>query len=52
MAQFEFNPASVVGRHYKEGMLPYGGRANCKGIITYAVSREQFDEKMRRLDSI
>ncbi len=52
MAQPEFDPASAIGQHYEKGMLPYGGRVNCKGMITYAVSREQFDEKMRRLDSI
>lgn len=52
MAQPEFDPASTVGQHYEKGMLPYGGRVNCKGVITYAVSREQFYEKMRRLDSI
>lgn len=52
MAQLEFNPASVIGQHYEKGMLPYGGRVNCKGMITYAVSREQFDDKMRRLGSI
>ena len=52
MTQPEFNPASVIGQHYEKGMLPYGGRVNCKGVITYAVSREQFDDKMRRLGSI
>ena len=52
MAQPEFDPASVIGQHYERGMLPYGGRVNCKGVITYAVSRDQFDEKMRRLGSI
>lgn len=39
----------MIGQHYEKGVLPYRGRVNCKGMITYAVSCEQFDEKMRRL---
>ncbi|KUG19095.1 hypothetical protein ASZ90_011177 [hydrocarbon metagenome] len=44
--------AVPVWQHYREGMLPYGGRTNCNGITTYAVSGEEFLEKMRRLASI
>jgi hypothetical protein len=52
MEQQEFDPGSVIGRHYEDGMLPYGGRFNCNGIITFAVSKKQFIEKMRRLESV
>jgi len=48
----KIDPTAHIGEHYEEGMLPYGGRVSCDGIITFAVSEEEFLDKMKRLESI
>ena len=48
----KLNPETVIGQKYEKGMLPYGGRVNCQGEVAFVVSKEEFEEKMSRLESI
>jgi hypothetical protein len=41
-----------IGEIYRDGSLPYGGRTNSRGAITYVVSKEEYDDKIDRLRSI
>jgi len=43
------DPLENLGKPYKRGMLPYGG-ATQGGRVVYIVTREEFEDKMRRLD--
>jgi hypothetical protein len=47
----KFNPADVIGKSYKRGMLPYGGSVT-RGKISSAISEEEYQETMKRLKSI
>lgn len=40
-----------VGECYEEGLLPYGGRTNIHGIITYVVSEEEYRSELELLRS-
>lgn len=46
------DPRENIGKPYKRGMLPYGGGVGRGGLISFVVTKEEFDEKMRRLRSI
>jgi hypothetical protein len=43
------DPRENIGKPYKRGMLPYGGVTQ-GGLVVQVVTREEFEEKMRRLD--
>ena len=47
----KFNPADVIGKSYKRGMLPYGGSVT-RGKISSAIGEEEYQETMKRLKSI
>ncbi len=47
----EIDPKDNIGKPYKRGMLPYGG-ATQKGKVAFVVTKEEFDDKMKRLKSI
>lgn len=44
------DPRENIGKPYKRGMLPYGGSVGKGGLVVHVVTREEFEEKMRRLD--
>jgi hypothetical protein len=46
------DPRENIGKPYERGMLPYGGGVGRGGLISFVVTKEEFDEKMRRLKSI
>ena len=48
----ELDPRENIGKPYQRGMLPYGGGVGRGGLISFVVTKEEFDEKMRRLKSI
>ena len=48
--EYEGDPRENVGKPYQRGMLPYGGGVGKGGLIAFVVTKEEFDDKMRRLD--
>lgn len=51
MAELDFQ-VGKIGENYKEGSLPYGGRTNSRGTITYVISKEEYEAQIDRLRSI
>lgn len=51
MEPLESNPTENIGKPYKRGMLPYGG-ATQRGKVAIVVTKDEFEEKMRRLKAI
>ena len=45
----ESDPRENIGKPYKRGMLPYGGGTRA-GVVVFVVTKEEFEDKMRRLD--
>jgi len=49
----EFNPAEVIGKPYREVMLPYGGGFSLKsGKVVFATSRKEHERIMAVLRSL
>ena len=46
----EVDPRENIGKPYKRGMLPYGGATGPGGLVALVVTKEEFEDKMRRLD--
>lgn len=40
-----------IGESYQPGLLPYGGRTDSRGKITYVVNKEEYQSKIKRLRS-
>jgi len=51
VARFDFHMGKI-GESYRDGSLPYGGRTDSRGTITYVVSKEEYKAKIDRLRSI
>jgi len=52
MQILKFDPESVIGRKYERGLLPYGGSVNSSGIITFALSKQEFNRAMGKLKDL
>ena len=52
-ASQEFNPAEVIGKPYREVILPYGGGFSLKtGKVVFATSREEHERIMAELRTL
>jgi len=52
-ASQEFNPAEVIGKPYREVILPYGGGFSLKtGKVVFAISREEHERIMAELRAL
>jgi hypothetical protein len=52
-ASQEFNPAEVIGKPYREVILPYGGGFSLKtGKVVFATSREEHERIMAELRAL
>ena len=52
MQNTEYNPANLIGKKYRRGLLPYGGAVNSRGIIVEAISKEEFNKQMLKLRNL
>jgi hypothetical protein len=52
MQILKFDPDSVIGQKYERGLLPFGGSVNSSGIITFAMSEQEFDREMGKLSDL
>lgn len=46
------DPRENIGKPYERGMLPYGGATGPGGLVAFVVTKEEFEDKLRRLKSI
>ncbi|GEM_PF-913825 len=44
----EYNPNEIIEKKYHRGLLAYGWVVNIRGFIVDAVSKEEFEEQMKR----
>lgn len=45
----ETDPRENIGKPYMRGMLPYGGATGPGGLISFVVTKEEFEADMKRL---
>jgi hypothetical protein len=48
----EVDPMESIGKPYRRGMLPYGGAVGKGGLISFVVTKEEFEADMKRLKSL